>query len=109
MYSANTHQSKGKPNINIQKYLTIMSYFPSTHFRASLVPVYSFGETDVYEQVPNPDGSSLRRLQNWLTKMIGFAPPVFHGRGIFNYSVGLLPYRKPIYTVGEFESKVASS
>ncbi|XP_071798920.1 2-acylglycerol O-acyltransferase 2-A-like [Asterias amurensis] len=66
---------------------------------ASLVPVYSFGETDVYEQVPNPDGSSLRRLQNWLTKMIGFAPPVFHGRGIFNYSVGLLPYRKPIYTV----------
>ncbi|XP_038050284.1 2-acylglycerol O-acyltransferase 2-A-like [Patiria miniata] len=66
---------------------------------ACLVPVYSFGETDIFEQVANPEGSFLRNLQTRLTKMIGFAPPMFHGRGIFNYSVGFLPYRRPIYTV----------
>ncbi|XP_072035290.1 2-acylglycerol O-acyltransferase 1-like [Amphiura filiformis] len=66
---------------------------------AHLVPVYSFGETDVFVQMPNPEGSRLRKLQAYLTKYIGFAPPVFHGRGIFNYSMGLIPYRRPIHTV----------
>ncbi|XP_022098754.1 2-acylglycerol O-acyltransferase 1-like isoform X2 [Acanthaster planci] len=66
---------------------------------ACLVPVYSFGETDIFEQVANPEGSLLRKIQTRLTKTIGFAPPVFHGRGIFNYSIGLLPFRRPIHTV----------
>ena len=70
--------------------------------RAYLVPVYSFGETDIFEQVSNPEGSVLRTLQTKLTKWVGFAPPMFHGRGIFNYSVGFLPYRKPISTVGKW-------
>lgn len=33
--------------------------------------------------------------------MCGFSPPLFHGRGIFNYTFGLLPYRKPVFTVGK--------
>ncbi|XP_071492732.1 2-acylglycerol O-acyltransferase 2-A-like [Diadema antillarum] len=66
---------------------------------AHLVPVYSFGETDIYEQMANPEGSFLRSVQQKLTKWIGFAPPVYRGRGIFNYNLGLLPYRKPIHTV----------
>ncbi|XP_071951810.1 2-acylglycerol O-acyltransferase 2-B-like [Antedon mediterranea] len=66
---------------------------------AHLVPMYSFGETDVYDQVENPEGSFLRKFQRFLTNMFGFAPPVFHGRGIFNYMFGIIPYRRPINTV----------
>ncbi|XP_022098667.1 2-acylglycerol O-acyltransferase 2-A-like [Acanthaster planci] len=66
---------------------------------ASLVPVYSFGETNVYEQIPNPEGSFLRKLQALLTKVVGIPPSLFHGRGIFNYNLGFLPYRQPIFTV----------
>lgn len=66
---------------------------------ASLVPVFSFGENNIYTQVDNPEGSKLRNCQNFLTKVLGFSPPIFHGRGIFNYTFGLLPYRQPIFTV----------
>ncbi|XP_005100228.1 2-acylglycerol O-acyltransferase 2 [Aplysia californica] len=66
---------------------------------ASIVPVYAFGENDLYDQVPNPQGSRVRRFQNFLTHMLGFSPALFHGRGVFNYTFGLLPYRKPVHTV----------
>ena len=69
--------------------------------RASLVPVFSFGENELYVQVSNPKGSKVRAIQDFLTRYFGFSPPLFHGRGIFNYSFGLLPYRKPITTVGK--------
>lgn len=68
-------------------------------YGASLVPLFSFGENNIYTQVDNPEGSRLRRAQNFLTRVFGFSPPIFHGRGIFNYTFGLLPYRRPIYTV----------
>lgn len=66
---------------------------------ASLIPIFSFGETDIFDQMDNPPGSLLRKLQDFLTKYLGFSPPVFHGRGVFNYTFGILPYRKPINTV----------
>lgn len=66
---------------------------------ASLVPVYSFGETDLYLQAKNPEGSILRKIQNFMTSKFGFSPPLFHGRGVFNYTFGLLPFRKPVNTV----------
>lgn len=31
---------------------------------------------------------------------MGVAMPLFHARGVFQYSFGLMPYRKPINTVG---------
>lgn len=71
------------------------------YFSACLVPVLSFGETDLYLQAPNPDNSILKRVQVLSTKYLGFSPPLFHGRGIFNYTFGLLPFRKPVHTVGE--------
>lgn len=40
-------------------------------------------------------------MQKKVTKVIGFSPPFFHGRGIFQYTFGLMPYRKPIVTVGK--------
>lgn len=66
---------------------------------ASVVPVFSFGENDIYTQVPNPEGSFVRNVQNWMTKRLGFSVPLFHGRGIFNYTFGLIPFRHPINTV----------
>ncbi|XP_006134902.1 2-acylglycerol O-acyltransferase 1 [Pelodiscus sinensis] len=68
-------------------------------YGAHLVPVFSFGENELFKQVENPRGSWLRTLQERLQKIMGFALPVFHARGIFQYSFGLMPYRKPIHTV----------
>ncbi|CAF2610004.1 unnamed protein product [Rotaria sp. Silwood2] len=69
---------------------------------ANLVPVFSFGENDLYEQDPNPRGSKLRYVQLFLQKKTGYALPLFYGRRIFQYKFGLLPYRHPINTyVGE--------
>lgn len=38
--------------------------------------------------------------QNRLQCIMGVAMPLFHARGVFQYSFGLMPYRKPINTVG---------
>ncbi|XP_072111588.1 2-acylglycerol O-acyltransferase 1-like [Mobula birostris] len=66
---------------------------------AHLVPVFSFGENELFNQVNNPRGSTLRTIQERLQKIMGFALPLFHARGVFQYNFGLLPYRKPIYTI----------
>ncbi|NWI31591.1 MOGT2 acyltransferase, partial [Sula dactylatra] len=64
-----------------------------------LVPIFSFGENDLFEQVRNPKGSWLRWLQHRLQQIMGISLPLFHARGIFQYSFGLVPYRRPIFTV----------
>ncbi|KAK6044946.1 diacylglycerol acyltransferase, partial [Cooperia oncophora] len=66
---------------------------------AYLVPVYSFGENEVFEQVENPKGSAVRRFQSYMKKFGGFSLPFFYGRGIFQLTFGYLPFRKPIDTV----------
>uniref|UniRef100_A0A8C7WQ27 Acyltransferase n=1 Tax=Oryzias sinensis TaxID=183150 RepID=A0A8C7WQ27_9TELE len=66
---------------------------------AHLVPVFSFGENEVYDQVENPRGTWLRWIQEHLQRIMGISLPLFHARGIFQYSFGLLPYRRPITTV----------
>ncbi|XP_026767967.3 2-acylglycerol O-acyltransferase 1 isoform X1 [Pangasianodon hypophthalmus] len=66
---------------------------------AVLVPVFSFGENELFDQMENPVGSALRRVQDRLQRIMGVALPLFHARGVFQYSFGLLPYRKPIHTV----------
>ncbi|XP_033001872.1 diacylglycerol O-acyltransferase 2 [Lacerta agilis] len=67
---------------------------------ADLVPVYSFGENEVYKQVIFEEGSWGRWVQKKFQKYIGVAPCVFHGQGLFSpNSWGLLPYPKPITTV----------
>ncbi|KAI1281854.1 2-acylglycerol O-acyltransferase 2 [Halotydeus destructor] len=67
---------------------------------AHLVPVLSFGENDVYNQIKPEAGSLLRKIQEKFTKTFRFSPPLIYGRGIFQYTIGLLPYRKPITTGG---------
>jgi hypothetical protein len=63
--------------------------------------MFGFGENDVYDQVANPKGSLVRRVQDALQNMFGLAPCIFMGRGVFQYSFGIVPYRKPIFVVGE--------
>lgn len=64
--------------------------------RASLVPVFSFGENELFQQFPNPPGSWVRRAQEGLQPLLRVALPLFRGPW------GLpLPFRSPIHTVGE--------
>lgn len=67
--------------------------------RADLVPVYSFGENDAYKQVIFDEGTVWRSLQKKLQKMLGFAPCLFFGS-----SWGIVPFSKPITTIGKFVS-----
>uniref|UniRef100_A0A6B2L9Z5 Acyltransferase n=1 Tax=Arcella intermedia TaxID=1963864 RepID=A0A6B2L9Z5_9EUKA len=66
---------------------------------SSLVPVFGFGETDIWDQVPNPEGSMVRKIQDTLKKFITFTIPFIRGRGVFQYNWGLLPQRRPLNVV----------
>ncbi|KAA8895764.1 diacylglycerol O-acyltransferas-like protein 2B [Sphaerosporella brunnea] len=67
--------------------------------RAGVVPVLSFGENDLYEQVVPGEGSWAHRMQMAVKKAFGFTIPLIHARGVFNYDVGLMPYRHEVNTV----------
>lgn len=64
------------------------------------MPVFSFGETEIYQQLDNPEGSLVRKIQDKLTSMFTFAPVLFFGRGVFQYSFGILPQRRPLFVAG---------
>ncbi|KAG2072443.1 DAGAT-domain-containing protein [Suillus decipiens] len=66
---------------------------------ADLVPVFSFGENDIYNQMPNEKGTTIYALQKQFQSMFGFTLPLFHGRGLLNYNLGLMPYRRRIVSV----------
>ncbi|KAJ3025884.1 UNVERIFIED_CONTAM: Diacylglycerol O-acyltransferase 2 [Siphonaria sp. JEL0065] len=66
---------------------------------ASLVPTFAFGENDIWDQVPNPKGSIVRKFQTMFKDIASFSPILFHGRGIFTYDYGIMPYRRPITVV----------
>lgn len=64
-----------------------------------LVPVFSFGETDIYDQVYGSEGSTLKKVQHFIRKKIGIAPIILRGRGFFQYSFGIIAQRRPITVV----------
>ncbi|TFK39677.1 diacylglycerol acyltransferase-domain-containing protein [Crucibulum laeve] len=66
---------------------------------ADLVPVFSFGENDIYQQMPNEKGTTVYTLQRKFQSLFGFTLPLFHGRGLLNYNLGLMPYRRQIVAV----------
>lgn len=66
---------------------------------ADLVPVLAFGENDLYEQLEPEKNPRVHSLQLAAKKFLGFTVPLFHARGIFNYDVGLMPYRRPLNIV----------
>ncbi|KAA8642170.1 diacylglycerol acyltransferase type 2A [Aspergillus tanneri] len=63
---------------------------------ADLVPVLAFGENDLYEQVRPDQHPFIHKLQMLVKQTMGFTIPLFHARGVFNYDVGLMPYRRPL-------------
>mmetsp|Transcript_29779 Transcript_29779/g.78432 ORF Transcript_29779/g.78432 Transcript_29779/m.78432 type:complete len:548 (+) Transcript_29779:82-1725(+) len=64
---------------------------------ADLVPSFGFGENDLFETLtPN---SLLRTLQLKAYKILSFSMPIFYGRGVFTYNMGLLPFRRPLTVV----------
>lgn len=67
---------------------------------ADLVPSFSFGETELYNQVHFQEGSFFRAAQCKFQKVFGFAPCFFYGRGLTSpESMGFIPYSRPITTV----------
>lgn len=63
--------------------------------------MFSFGETDIYDQVEPVKGSLLAKFQKLVKNFAGFSPVIFFGRGIFNYSFGIIPRRMPVTVVGK--------
>ena len=70
-------------------------------FRSHLVPVFAFGENNLFNQVKNPPGSTLRKVQEKIQSKIAFAPTLFYGRGVFQYTFGMIPHRRPVNVVGK--------
>ncbi|XP_062948196.1 2-acylglycerol O-acyltransferase 3 [Cynocephalus volans] len=67
---------------------------------ASLVPVYSFGENDVFRSKAFATDSWQHWCQVSFKKLMGFSPCIFWGRSLFSASSwGLLPFAMPITSV----------
>jgi len=64
--------------------------------QCAVVPVYIFGETELYR---NLGSSRVRAVLRKLQKLIGIGTPLVIGRGIFNYAFGALPHRRQLTTV----------
>jgi hypothetical protein len=87
--------------------------------------VFSFGENDIYQQMPNEKGTWIYAFQKRFQSLFGFTLPLFHGRGILNCmllpptpsfglpveliapidTLGLLPYRRRIVSVSKWRSQ----
>lgn len=66
---------------------------------ADLVPVIGFGENDLYDQLSPKTHPMVHKLQMFLLKVFKFTIPALHGRGLLNYDVGLMPYRRQVNVV----------
>lgn len=56
--------------------------------------------TDLYKVKVPDKGSWLYTLQRGMKKNLGFTLPLLHARGVFNYDVGILPYRREVNSIG---------
>lgn len=74
-------------------------------YRAHLVPTFTFGETEVYDQVLFHKDSRMYKFQSCFRRIFGFYFCVFYGQSFCQGSTGLLPYARPIVTVGECHSQ----
>eukprot|EP00755_Sulcionema_specki_P016192 Sspe_Gene.10192::Locus_3406_Transcript_2_3_Confidence_0.400_Length_2656::g.10192::m.10192 len=66
---------------------------------AALVPCYSFGENSLYRNLAGDTRPRLLKWQRRVQRLLTFAPLLVAGRGLFSYSGGLIPFRRPITTV----------
>ncbi|CAG8458446.1 1642_t:CDS:2 [Diversispora eburnea] len=47
--------------------------------KLAILPVFSFGENDIWEQADNPAGSKIWKFQKSVQKLSGWTFPLFHG------------------------------
>lgn len=66
---------------------------------ADLVPVLAFGENELYDQISSESHPMVHKGQMLAKKLLGFTVPLFHARGVFNYDIGMLPYRRAVNVV----------
>ncbi|XP_012887065.1 PREDICTED: acyl-CoA wax alcohol acyltransferase 1 [Dipodomys ordii] len=66
---------------------------------AHLVPTFTFGETEVYDQLLFHKDSKMFKFQHFFRRIFGFYFCVFYGQGFRQGSTGLLPYHRPIVTI----------
>ncbi|CCF44371.1 diacylglycerol O-acyltransferase 2B [Colletotrichum higginsianum] len=66
---------------------------------ADLVPVLGFGENDLYDQLSPRTHPWVHNFQMFVLRVFKFTLPALHGRGILNYDVGMMPYRRPLNIV----------
>lgn len=64
-----------------------------------LVPGFSFGEVEIFDQRESVAGSLLRRFQERMKRWTGIMPVVINGRGFLQHSFGIIPRRRQITTV----------
>lgn len=86
-----------------------------------IVPVFVFGESELYYQVcqppnsqslkltqqhighatqiSNPRGSRLRKVQDKFLSLFKFSPPIIFGVGVWGCPVGILPRAVPLHVV----------
>lgn len=65
----------------------------------SIVPVFSFGEVDIYDQAECIPGTRWYNFREMVKRKIGILPCLFNGRGLLQHSFGIIPRRRPITTV----------
>ena len=66
---------------------------------ASLVPTFTFGETDTVTVVDTGKVAWARGAQRAFKALGGFTLPFVYGSGLFGLPFGLLPHRVPIFCV----------
>lgn len=66
---------------------------------ADLVPVLAFGENALYDQLSPRTHPMVHKFQMFCLKVFKFTLPALHGRGVLNYDIGLMPYRRPVNVV----------
>lgn len=64
-----------------------------------IVPVFSFGETEIVDQPNNEPGTKLRAFQDFVKRWTGIAPIFYYARGFSAKSVGMIPHGHPITSV----------
>ena len=65
---------------------------------ASLIPSFTFGENDLYNHI-DVKSEKFKTFQQKFKKFTTFGLPLIWGRGIFNYTFGILPHRRELITV----------
>ena len=79
---------------------TLLFQFPScVEFRSANTDFEIHTENELYDQVQPEQHPLIHKAQLVIKKVLGFTVPLFHARGVFNYDVGMMPYRRPLNVV----------